>query len=200
MQVRPVEGQADTYLLLEYEIEDTPELPPVYAPTSSPPTGRRGWHAKSLPAAVTPAGQSDPEVSAMAISSEPVLSDLLIVYTPGVLAAYAKSVVANGGLAADAINALTADAVGAVDKANSAYKNSAINLQLNTVGVRQVRMYARWMHGLSWFAAAYKQPLWLLLRYALVRTALASSSYYSGVWEYENTETLCSVVLSFHPP
>lgn len=162
LQVRPIDGQADTYLLLEYEIEDTPELPPIYAPTSSPPTGRWGWHAKSLPAAANPAGESEPEVSAMAISSEPVLSDLLIVYTPGVLAAYARSVVANGGVAADAINALTADAVGAVDKANSAYKNSAINLQLNTVGVRQVCMYARWMHGPTWFAiisSRYQQPL-----------------------------------------
>lgn len=130
-QVRPVEGYQDTYVLAEFEIEDKPELQPIIPPTPPNTTTPRGWHPRALPPVepLAAAAQSSTEqVAAAAAAPGDVISDLLILYTPAVLAKYTS------------LEAFTADALGGVDKANSAYKNSGINLQLNTMGVRQVRL------------------------------------------------------------
>lgn len=119
-------------MLAEFDIVDTQELPPVYPPespaaTASAPGGRRGgafWNAGVESLAAEPAVTATPAD----VAAGPILSDLLIVFTPG-------AVTARGSL-----EALMADAVGAMDKLNAAYMNSAINLQLNAVAVRQVRV------------------------------------------------------------
>jgi len=124
-------------MLAEFDIVDTEELEPLEPPkrltaTPSAAAGRRGrrggafWNAGVEPLAAEPV--ATPTAAVATTAADPILSDLLILYTP-------EALTATGSL-----EALMADAVGAMDKANAAYKNSAINLQLNTVGVRQVRI------------------------------------------------------------